>query len=90
MFILVRACKVIMKNSHYLDNMSISEAIVEFCTIPRSRDELTAFVDKSKNYVMSQIVQPLLDSKKLKLTISDKPKSAYQRFVKRKNRLKKR
>ena len=71
-----------MKNSHYLDNMSISEAIVEFCAIPRSRDELTAFVGKSKNYVISQIVQPLLDSRKLKLTIPDKPKSAYQRFVK--------
>lgn len=74
--------KVVMKNSYYLDNMSISEAIVEFCAIPRSRDELTAFVGKSKNYVMSQIVQPLLDSGKLKLTIPDKPKSAYQRFIK--------
>ena len=74
--------KVVMKNSHYLDNMSVSEAIVEFCSIPRSRDELTAFVGKSKNYVMSQIVQPLLDSGELKLTIPDKPKSAYQRFVK--------
>ena len=71
-----------MKNSHYLDNMSVSEAIVEFCSIPRSRDELTAFVGKSKNYVMSQIVQPLLDSGKLRLSIPDKPKSAYQRFIK--------
>ena len=74
--------KVVMKNSHYLENMSVPESIVEFCAIPRSRDELTAFVGKSKNYVMSQIVQPLLDSGKLKLTIPDKPKSAYQRFIK--------
>lgn len=74
--------KVIMKNRYYLENASVEESILEFCAIPRTRDEITAFVGKSKNHVMSQIVQPLVEEGKLKLTIPDKPKSANQKFVK--------
>jgi ATP-dependent DNA helicase RecG len=41
-----------------------------------------AFVGKSKNYVRSQIVAPLVASGKLKMTLPDKPKSSNQKFVK--------
>lgn len=75
--------KVVMKNGLFGEKMSIPDSVIEFCTTPRSRDEIVSFVGKSKNYVISQIVMPLVESGKLKLTLPDKPKSPSQRFVKR-------
>lgn len=74
--------KVVMKNGYHTESMSMTDAIIEFCSTPRSRAELVSFVGKSRNYVISQIVQPLVDSGKLKLTIPDKPRSSNQRYVK--------
>lgn len=74
--------KVIMKNEYYVNAISLSDSVVEFCSVPRSRDELVTFVGKSRNYVMRQVVAPLVESGKLKLTIPDKPKSANQRYIK--------
>lgn len=74
--------KVIMKNGYLSENCSVTDSIVEFCSTPRSRAELISFVGKSRNYVMGQIITPLLESGKLKLTIPDKPKSSNQRYVK--------
>ena len=59
----------------------ISESILNFCEIPRSRDELITFSGFSRYYVMSKIVQPLVDGKRLRLTIPDKPKSPKQMYV---------
>ncbi|MGN1303445.1 MAG: AAA family ATPase, partial [Oscillospiraceae bacterium] len=56
------------------------EDIIEFCKTPRSRDELQRFTGFSRYYTMSKIVQPLIDSEKLHLTIPDKPKSSNQRY----------
>ena len=75
--------KVVMKNGLFGEKMPIPDSVIEFCTTPRSRDEIVSFVGKSKNYVISQIVMPLVESGKLKLTLPDKPKSPSQRFVKR-------
>lgn len=74
--------KVTMKNGLFVEMMPISDSLTEFCSTPRSRAEIVAFVGKSKNYVMSQIVGPLVESGKLKMTIPDKPKSPNQKFVK--------
>lgn len=74
--------KVIMKNGYYAENMSVSDLIIEYCSTPRSRAELIEFTGKSRTYTMSQLVQPLVDSGLLKLTIPEKPKSSKQRFVK--------
>ncbi len=74
--------KVIMKNNFYTSGMDISEeGILAFCEVPRSRDELVAFIKKSKNYVMSQIIAPLVENGKLRLTLPEKPKSSKQRFI---------
>ena len=75
--------KVIMKNGIFAETMPVSDSLLEFCSAPRTRAEIVAFVGKSKNYVMSQIVSPLIESGKLKMTIPDKPKSPNQRFVKK-------
>ncbi len=74
--------KVIMKNGLFAQTMPISESLIEFCSTPRTRTEIVAFVGKSKNYVMSQIVTPLVESGELKMTIPEKPKSPNQKYVK--------
>ena len=51
--------KVVMRNIFYSDNISIEEAVIDFCSKPRSRDEIVSFVGKSKNYVSSKIIIPL-------------------------------
>lgn len=74
--------KVVMKNGLFDEALPLNEAIVEFCSTPRSREEIANFVGKSQNYVISQIVNPLVKSGKLKLTLPDKPKSSKQQYVK--------
>lgn len=55
--------------------------ILDFCSVPRSRKELVEFTGKSRYYTMSAIVQPLIDSGKLKLMLPEKPKSSKQRYI---------
>ena len=74
--------KVVMKNGLFAERMPVSDSLIEFCSTPRTRAEIVAFVGKSKNHVMSHIVNPLVKSGKLKMTIPDKPKSSNQKFVK--------
>lgn len=74
--------KVVMRNIFYSDNISIEEAVIEFCSKPRSRDEIVSFVGKSKNYVSSKIIIPLTKKGALKLTIPEKPKSSAQKYYK--------
>lgn len=74
--------KVIMKNGLYSDEEPADESVIEFCSTPRTRAEIVDFIGKSKNYVMSKIVNPLVKGGKLRMTIPDKPKSPNQRFVK--------
>jgi len=74
--------RVVMKNGFFSEGMHAGESLLEFCEIPRTRAEIVAFVGKSKNYVMSQIVTPLVQSGQLKMTLPDKPKSPSQKFVK--------
>lgn len=74
--------KVTMKNGIFSNSELTDSSVIEFCTTPRSRAELVAFVGKSKNYVMSQIINPLVENGKLKMTLPDKPKSPNQKYVK--------
>ena len=77
---------VIFKNDMYKNNFSGNRKypdIVGFCSIPRSRDELQEFTGFSRYYTMSKIVQPLLDSGELVMTIPDKPKSINQKYVRK-------
>ena len=71
-----------MKNGLFAETMPVADSLLEFCATPRTRAEIVAFVGKSKNHVMSQIVAPLVASGKLKMAMPDKPKSSNQKFVK--------
>lgn len=73
--------KVKMKNGYMSDSDSVVDSILEFCATPRSRAELVDFVGKSRNYVV-KLIAPLIENGKLKLTIPDKPKSSYQKYIK--------
>lgn len=74
--------KVVMKNGLFTDATPVSDSLVDFCSVPRTRNEIVAFTGKSKNYVMSHLVGPLLENGKLKMTMPEKPKSPNQQFIK--------
>lgn len=74
--------KVVMKNGLFEKKGSNEESLLDFCSTPRTRAEIVAFVGKSKNHVMAHIVGPLVKENKLRMTIPDKPKSSNQKFVK--------
>lgn len=76
--------KVIIKNSYSQGNTTAEEALLEFCSVPRSRDEIISFVGKSRNFVIGKLVSSLVENGKLEMTIPEKPKSPNQRFVKSK------
>lgn len=60
--------------------------LLDFCNIPRSRDEIQRFLGlSSREYVRSGIIVPLLTAGKLKMTIPDKPKSKKQKYIRRTN-----
>ena len=73
--------KVIMRNGYLNNSGSIEDSILNFCEIPRSRAELIEFTGKSRNYVLKQLIAPLVECGKLKLTMPDKPKSSNQKYV---------
>lgn len=74
--------KVVMRNGYLNNSGSIEDSILDFCEIPRSRAELIEFTGKSRNYVLKQLIAPLVECGKLKLTMPDKPKSSNQKYVK--------
>lgn len=71
------------KSSFYEKKRDSAKDIVEFCSIPRSRAELQKFTGFSRYYTMAKIVQPLIDSGELIMTMPDKPKSVNQRYVRK-------
>lgn len=74
--------KVVMRNGYLNNSGSMEDSILDFCEIPRSRAELIEFTGKSRNYVLKQLIAPLVERGKLKLTMPDKPKSSNQKYVK--------
>lgn len=74
--------KVIMRNGWFSDLSAEEKAIIEFCSVPKTREEITAFAGKSKNHVMAHIVTPLIEKGRLRMTVPDKPRSRSQKYVK--------
>ena len=65
-----------------VETLTTEEKLLQFCSVPRSRQELIDFLGFSRYYTMSKLVQPLLDAQKLALTLPEKPKSSKQRYFK--------
>ena len=57
-------------------------ALLVFCEQPRSRSEMTAFMNVgSRAYFVNKYLRALLADGKLAMTIPDKPKSKNQKYV---------
>jgi predicted HTH transcriptional regulator len=62
------------------------EKVLEFCSVPRTRDEMQQFIGiATREYFRKAILKPLLDSGRLEMTLPDKPKSRHQKYIKSKN-----
>ena len=56
--------------------------LLAYCSVPRSRTEIADYMGiQTPSYVVQRYLRPLLDAKKLHLTIPDAPKSKNQRYV---------
>jgi ATP-dependent DNA helicase RecG len=59
------------------------QSLLEYCIMPRKRDEMQKHYGiASREYFRKNVLEPLLQSGQLKMTIPDKPKSGNQRYVK--------
>ena len=47
--------KVVMKNGLLVETMPVVDSLVEFCSTPRTRAEIVAFVGKSRNHVSPRL-----------------------------------
>ena len=57
--------------------------LLEFCSVPRSREEMQQFYGvATREYFRKHVLTPLLETERLKRTIPDKPKSKHQKYVK--------
>ena len=64
-----------------IDKSDIHKAVIRYCSVPRTRAELTSFTGKSRYYTMSHIVQPLVEEGLILLTMPDVPKSPSQKYI---------
>jgi ATP-dependent DNA helicase RecG len=63
-------------------NDPTDNAIVDFCAVPRGREELArAFGFGTPTYFLKTRVKPLVAQGKLALTLPDTPKSKRQKYV---------
>lgn len=59
------------------------KALIEFCNVPRTRKEMQKYIGfSSRTHFREDILIPLLNSRKIKMTIPDKPNSKLQKYVK--------
>ena len=58
------------------------ESLVEFCTVPRTRDEMQQYIGiTNRGHFRTSILKPLLDSGELLMTLPDKPNSRNQKYI---------
>ncbi|MHC1732891.1 MAG: ATP-binding protein [Bacteroidales bacterium] len=71
-------------NKNIEDNNLINDFerdILNYCTIPRSREELTKrFGFETPAYFMKTYISPMIEAGKIKLSLPDKPKSKFQKY----------
>lgn len=72
--------KVILKNSFSDNGEDVINSLLDYCSTPRTREDIVKFVGKSKNYVIRTYISPLVLSGQLKLTIPNKPQSSLQKY----------
>lgn len=73
---------VIYKNYCLVDSrQKMEEKILDYCTVPRSREELAKYFNiDTTSYMVKKYMNPLVQAGKIKMTIPDKPKSKFQKY----------
>jgi len=67
-----------------MDTSDIEQRILEFCRTPRSREALAReFKFDTPSYMIKRYIMPLIEKDVLKMTIPEKPKSKFQRYIRR-------
>lgn len=62
-------------------NNDLEKAILDFCATPRTRQEISDFLQlSSTSYAISHYVKPLINSKKMDIENKKKPNSPTQRY----------
>lgn len=68
--------------SDQVENDTIAMKILEFCKTARTKKEISEYIGyKNLTYMTRTYLKPLLESKKLKYTIPEKPKSRLQKYI---------
>ena len=73
--------KVILYNSLDVGELSTEDMILAFCTIPRCRQSIAELIGQTPAYVSAKVIRPLVEEGKLAMTLPDKPKSKFQKYV---------
>lgn len=64
------------------EGADLLDKVVEFCSIPRTKDEIQRFCRlKSDRYVRQKVIQTLLNQGRLIRTIPDKLSSPKQKYI---------
>ncbi|WP_455720396.1 Fic family protein [Agathobacter sp.] len=71
--------------SDQVDNDQVTEKILEFCKIARTKKEISEHIGyKNLIYMTRKYIKPLLESGNLVYTIPDKTKSRFQKYLTKK------
>lgn len=63
-------------------NSDFEQEILQYCKVGRTREELAQrFGFEAPSYFITTYIQPLLVAGKIKLSLPDKPKSKFQKYV---------
>lgn len=70
------------KNSDFIkDNLSGTDSLLEFCTVPRTRLEIANFLGISTpSYAISKYIKPLIKDGIIEMTNPSKPNSSNQKY----------
>ena len=64
------------------DGADISTLILDFCKTPRSRKEITRYLNfKTETYAINKYVLPLVEKNLIALSIPGKPSSSKQKYT---------
>lgn len=59
----------------------IEEKILDYCSVPRSMMEIAEYLNFKERKSARKYVVPLLEEGRMALTIPDKPKSRFQKYI---------
>lgn len=68
--------------TEYVSRDVTEKELLEFCKTPKATPEIMEFLNlNNREHVRTNIIKPLLESGKLRMTIPEKPKSTKQKYI---------